>query len=289
MHVAILSSRPGWHVDELLRALAAAGHTGELLRYEDLVARIGARVTLASGATALDRCDVVLARIIPDGGLEQLIFRVDALHTLEEHGVRVVNPARVIERSVDKFWCSALLARAGLPTPETVVCETPAQALEACRAFGDAIIKPLFGSMGLGMVRVTDEEMAWRVMRTLEKLRAVCYVQRTVPHPGRDLRVFVVDGAVLGAIRRQAPGWKTNVSRGGTADAVELDAATAELAVRAAAAVGAGYAGVDLLPSDDGTTYVLEVNGIPGWEGLQAATGLDVAAAIVAHACRSAA
>jgi len=227
---------------------------------------------------------VVLARIIPDGSLEQQIFRLDALHALEEFGVRVVNSARVIERTVDKFWTSAILARHGLPTPETVVCETPATALEACRRFGDAIIKPLFGSMGLGMVRVTDEEMAWRVMRTLEKLRAVCYVQRTVPHQGRDLRAFVVDGRVLGAIERRAPGWKTNVSRGGSAQSVTLSPHETDLAVRAAAAVGAGYAGVDLLPGDDGVTYVLEVNGIPGWEGLQAATGLDVAGAIVDHA-----
>lgn len=248
------------------------------------MAHIGPRFALASGAVALDQCTRVLARIIPDGSLEQQIFRLDALHALEESGVRVVNSARTIERTVDKFWTSAILARHGLPTPETVVCETPAVALEACRAFGDAIVKPLFGSMGLGMVRVQDEEMAWRVMRTLERLRAVCYVQRTVPHQGRDLRAFVVEGRVLGAIERRAPGWKTNVSRGGSAVAVRLSDADESLALRAAAAVGAGYCGVDLLPGDDGVTYLLEVNGIPGWEGLQRATGLDVAGAIVDHA-----
>lgn len=271
-------------MDELLRALAERGHAGVLLRYEELVARVGGRLALRSGATALDDCRCVLARIIPDGTLEQQIFRLDALHALEEQGVRVVNPARVIERTVDKFWTSATLARAGLPTPETVVCETPAEALAACREFGDAIVKPLFGSMGLGMLRVQDEEMAWRVLRTLERIRAVCYIQRTIPHAGRDLRAFVVAGRVLGAIERRAPGWRTNVSRGGRATAVTLTAHETDLALRAAAAVGAGYAGVDLLPGDDGTTWVLEVNGIPGWEGLQQATGLDVAGAIVAHA-----
>ena len=80
---------------------------------------------------------------------------------------------------------------------------------------------------------------------------------------------------------RRSDGWRTNLARGGTARAVELPREWASLAIRAAAAVGAEYAGVDLLPARDGTMYVLEVNGIPGWEGLQEATGLDVAGAII--------
>ena len=143
------------------------------------------------------------------------------------------------------------------------------------------IVKPLFGSMGLGMVRVTDEEMAFRVFRTIEPIRGVYYLQRMVPHEGRDVRAFVVGGRVLGAIERRAPGWRTNWPAGAAATAIELPPSHAELALRAAAAVGAEYAGVDLLTGKDGTTYVLEVNGIPGWEGLQQATGIDVAGALV--------
>ena len=224
---------------------------------------------------------MVLARIIPGGSLEQIIFRVDALHRLTERGVRVVNTARAIERSVDKFWTSSLLECAGLPTPETVVTESPEEAMAAFRRFGDAIIKPLFGSMGLGLVRVNDEDVAWRVCRTIERLQGVFYVQRFVPHEGRDVRAFVVGGRILGAIERASDGWRTNVSRGGKATAITLPLAWADLALRAAAAVEAVYAGVDLLPASDGTVHVLEVNGIPGWEGLQQATELDVAGAIV--------
>ena len=143
------------------------------------------------------------------------------------------------------------------------------------------VVKPLFGSMGLGMSRVTDEDLAWRVFRVVETVRGVYYLQRFIPHGGRDLRVFVVGGRVLGAMERTAPGWRTNFSRGGKASPVDLPAAWAELAVRATELVGAEYAGVDLLPAEDGTVYVLEVNGIPGWEGLQQATGLDVAGANV--------
>jgi len=124
--------------------------------YEALVASIGGRPGLRAGKEDLDRADGVLARIIPSGSLEQIIFRVDALHCLEERGVRVMNSARAIERTVDKLWTSALLERCGLPTPRTVVCETADEAMAAFRELGDVIVKPLFGSMGLGMVRVND-------------------------------------------------------------------------------------------------------------------------------------
>ena len=286
MHVAVLASRQGWHTRELTRALEARGHTGVIVPYEGLTASIGARTGLRSGTTELDRADAVLARIIPSGTLEQIIFRVDALHRLEERGVRVMNSARAIERTVDKFWTSSLLERCGVRTPDTVVCESPEEAMAAFRDLGDVIVKPLFGSMGLGMVRVADEEMAYRVFRTVETIRGVYYLQRTIDHEGRDYRAFVVGGRVLGAIERQADGWRTNISRGGRAVPARLPDAWAALAVRAAAAVGAEYAGVDLLPARDGTMYVLEVNGIPGWRGLQESTGIDVAAALVDHLAR---
>jgi RimK family alpha-L-glutamate ligase len=182
---------------------------------------------------------------------------------------------------VDKAWTSALLERAGLPTPETVVCERAEDAFAAFRAMGDVVVKPVFGSMGLGISRVSDEDMAWRVFRVVETVRGVYYVQRFIPHGERDVRAFVIGGQVVGAIERSAPGWRTNFSRGAQVQACALPPAWTDLALRAAEAVGAEYAGVDLLPATDGTIHVLEVNGIPGWEGLQTATGLDVAGLIV--------
>ena len=284
MRVAILSARQGWHTDQLCRALAERGHEGRVLPYETLVAHLGgggSAPAMTAGDEDLGACAAVLARIIPAGSLEQIVFRVDALHTLEERGIPVVNPARTIERTVDKLWTTALLEQAGLRVPETVVCEGADAALAAFRALGDVIVKPLFGSMGLGMVRVTDEDMAFRVFRTLETLRGVYYVQRTIDHGGCDVRAFVVGNRVIGAIERSAPGWKTNLARGGRARSVTLEPEQTELALAAARAVGADYAGVDLLPARDGTVYVVEVNGIPGWRGLQEATSCDVAAAIV--------
>ncbi|MBK7717313.1 MAG: RimK family alpha-L-glutamate ligase [Gemmatimonadetes bacterium] len=281
MDVVILASSTGWHTDELVRAVSARGLVPLLLPWEGNVGRMGHAAGVRNGAHALADARAVLPRIIPSGTLEQLIYRVDTLHRLEEDGVRVMNTARAIERTVDKAWTSAILDRAGLPTPETVACERAEDAFAAFHAMGDVVVKPLFGSMGLGMSRVSDEDMAWRVFRVIETIGGVYYLQRFVPHGGRDLRAFVVGDRVLGAIERRADGWRTNVSRGGRATATTLPAAWADLAVRAARAVGAEYAGVDLLPADDGTVYVLEVNGIPGWEGLQGATGIDVAGAVV--------
>ncbi len=295
MNIVILSARTGWHTDELCRALAERQHSSRVRPYEGLVARFGATGALSSESVAILDADAVLARIIPNGSLDQIIYRVDALHWIETRGVPVMNSPRAIERSVDKFYTTALLQEAGLPTPETVVCERTDDAMAAIRAMlgrrsageggGDVIIKPIFGSMGHGLVRVSDPDVAFRVLRSLEQLRTVFYVQRAVDHGGRDVRVFVVGGRVLGAIERRAPPgeWRTNVSRGGSARPFDLPPAFGQLAVRAAAAVGADYAGVDLLPSREGPVFVLEVNAIPGWQGLQHATGLDVAGAIVDH------
>jgi RimK family alpha-L-glutamate ligase len=252
-----------------------------VLPYEGLVATIGPAPGLRSRAIELDGMNAVLARIIPSGSLEQIIFRVDALHRLEDRGVRVVNSPRAIERTVDKFWTSALLEQCGVPTPETIICDNAEEALAGFRMLGDVIVKPLFGSMGLGMVRVSDEEMAFRVFRTLEQIRGVYYLQRTIEHDGVDIRAFVIGGQVLGAIERRSKGWRTNLARGGTARVITLTDEWSALAVRAAAAVGADYAGVDLLAGRDGAMYVLEVNGIPGWRGLQEATGLDVAGRLI--------
>src|SRR3970040_111378 len=124
MRVVILSAQSGWHTGELLRALAARGHEGVVLPYEGLTARLrrARGAELASGRRAILDADAVLARIIPGGSLEQIIFRVDALHWIEERGVPVMTPPRAIERCVDKFYTTALLQEAGLPVPETVVC-----------------------------------------------------------------------------------------------------------------------------------------------------------------------
>jgi RimK family alpha-L-glutamate ligase len=284
LRVAVLGSTGGWHARRLERALTARGHECAFAPVTRMVGRVEGGLRVRSRELALDGCDVVLVRGIPRGSLEQVVFRVDALHALAAAGVRAVNSAHAIERTVDKFLASTLLARAGLPTPRTIACERPADALEAFAELGgDVIVKPLFGSMGFGMVRVDDFDVAQRVFRALELERAVYYLQETLPHTGCDVRALVVGQRVVASIERTGAGWRTNLARGGRARPVQLDERQQRLCMPAAAALGADYAGVDLLRAPDGRDYVLEVNGIPGWQGVERTTGVDVAAALAEH------
>jgi RimK family alpha-L-glutamate ligase len=289
MRVAILGSTGGWHAERLEHALTARGHDCRFAPVTRMVGRIDGGIALRGRELALDACDVVVVRGIPRGSLEQVVFRVDALHALAAVGVRAVNGATAIERTVDKFLASALLAAAGVATPRTVVCERSDDALAAFAELGtDVIVKPLFGSMGLGMARIEDADVAERVFRALELERAVYYLQEALPHDGVDVRALVVGERVVAAIERVGTGWRANLARGARARSTQLEERRAQLCVRAAAALGADYAGVDLLHAADGRDYVLEVNGIPGWRGVQEATGVDVAAALVAHLERAA-
>jgi RimK family alpha-L-glutamate ligase len=266
----------------LTDALAARGHEHRLVPVTRMIGRVDGDVSVRSRDASLEGCDAVIVRGIPRGSLEQVIFRVDALHALEARGMTCVNGPRAIERTIDKFLASALLARAGVATPRTIACERVEDALEAFEELGgDVIVKPLFGSMGAGMTRVDDADVAYRVFHALELERAVYYLQEALVHDGRDLRALVVGGRVVAAIERVGSGWRANLARGARARATELSAEQERLCLEAADALGVDYAGVDVLRAADGRDYVLELNGIPGWHGLQEATGADVAGAIV--------
>jgi ribosomal protein S6--L-glutamate ligase len=284
MRIAVLSSGDGWHVRDLQRAATGLGHDAVAVDFRRVAAGIGC------AADSLAEFDGVLVRTMPPGSLEQVVFRMDVLHRLQACGITVLNPPAALETCVDKYLASARLEAAGLPVPRTIVCQHSDDALEAfAQLGGDVVVKPLFGSEGRGMVRVTDPETAWRTFRTLERLQSVLYLQEFIAHPGWDLRVFVLDGRVHTAMRRRArDDWRTNVAQGGSAEPAEPTAAQADLALRAAAAVGAVVAGVDLLPGPRGEWYVIEVNAVPGWRKLAPVTGIDIAAAVVRFLARAA-
>jgi len=284
MKIAILGPQGGWHVTALQSALARRSITAPCFPITQLTARLAARPYLAATGEPLDEYDVLFVRTIPGGSLEQIIFRMDALHRLENVGVRFVNSPTVIERTVDKYYTSTLLEDAGLPTPRTIVTERFDEALAAFHELGgDVVVKPLFGSEGRGMVRVSDPDIAHRVFRALELCRYVYYLQEFVPHSRQDIRVFVAGGRAVAAMVRRGETWKTNVAQGAKAEPLALDDELREMAIRAARVLGADYAGVDILPIEGGGYTVVEVNGIPGWRALQAATGVDVADRLVEY------
>ncbi|MGD8997605.1 MAG: RimK family alpha-L-glutamate ligase [Anaerolineae bacterium] len=282
MKLGIIGHRGGWHAAALQEALARRGIEAPFFGITHLVARLSMRPWLEVGGEPLERYDALFVRLIPGGSLEQVIFRVDALHRLENAGVRVVNPPSVIERTVDKYYTSTLLEDAGLPTPRTVVAEQFSDAMDAFRELGgDVVVKPIFGSEGRGMTRVSDPDTAYRVFRALELGRYVYYLQEFIPHRQEDIRVFVIGGEAVAAMVRRGETWKTNVAQGAEALALTPDDELRELSVRAADALGADYAGVDILPAGDGRYTVIEINGIPGWQGLAEATGINVAEHLV--------
>jgi ribosomal protein S6--L-glutamate ligase len=277
MRLALLSAGAGWHVRDLQRAADLLGHEAVAVDFRRL------RAGVAAGPGPLAGFGAVIVRTMPPGSLEQVVFRMDLLHRLQAAGVPVLNPPRAVEACVDKYLATACLEAAGLRVPPTVVCQDADSALEAFAALGgDVVVKPLFGAEGRGMVRVADSELAWRTFRTLERTQSVLYLQQFIRHPGWDLRAFVLGGRVLAAMRRRANGgWRTNVAQGGSAEGVRLAPDEEHLALRAAAALGAAVAGVDLLPGPGGEWYVLEVNAVPGWRALAPVTGVDVAVELV--------
>jgi RimK family alpha-L-glutamate ligase len=281
--IGILSSQRGYHVLALEEAIRANGCDPIFFNITRMAGRVGSRPALQVRGDPMEECRALLVRTIPAGSLEQIIFRMDALHRLEKLGVRVINSASSIERTVDKYYTSFLLADAGILTPRTVVAEDFETALAACREMGDVVIKPLFGSEGKGLVRASDEETAYRILRAWELNRYIYYIQEYLPHFQQDIRAFVVGDRVVAAMLRRGSGWKTNFSRGAKLEPAKLSSEMEELAINAARLLGLDYAGVDLMPAEDGRTYVIEINSIPGWRGLQSTTSLNIAQSIINH------
>ncbi len=285
--IGILSSQRGYHVQALEAAVRHHNCEPVFFPITRMAGWIDGAPALHVRGQRLDDCRALFVRTIPTGSLEQIVFRMDAFHRLQRLGVRVVNPASAIEKTVDKYYTSFLLADAGIQTPRTLVTEDFETAMQACRELGDVIVKPLFGSEGKGMVRICDEDTAYRVLRSWELNRYIFYIQEYLPHRQEDIRAFVVGERVIAAMRRRGKGWKTNFSQGASAEPIDLDEQMKALAVDAARLVGLDYAGVDLMPAENGTTYVIEINSIPGWRGLQKTTELQIAEAIVDHVLES--
>ena len=285
MHFAVLCSPGSWYLADLRRA-AADRHEITPLAFRDLAAELtaaGPRFT--AGKLDLSAVDAVLVRTMPPGSLEQVVMRMDVLGQLELVGKVVINSARAVEAAVDKYLASAKLAAAGLLTPRTFVCQGVDAALAAFeRLGGDVVVKPLFGGEGRGIVRINDQALAQRTFGLLTGLGAVLYVQQFIPHDGYDLRVLCVGRQMWAMRRRNALDWRTNVSRGAVAEPVELLPEWQELAQRAAVAIGASIAGVDLLPGRDGRLYAIEVNAVPGWQALSRALEVDVAQTVLEFA-----
>lgn len=272
-----------WHSERLLAACRSRSDA-MAIDPADLATQVdhgGVRV-LAGGAPAGRFDAFVLARGLGRAGDPDVQFEI--YRALEGTGALLVNRLEPLLAAQDKFRTSWLLRLAGVPTPRAAVAQTPEDAARALAALGDAVAKPLAGSLGDGVERVRDGAAGRARVEELAARDGAVYLQAFAPHPGRDLRIFVVGGRARAAIERHAPAgeWRTNVARGGRTEAASPGRSVEEVAEAAARALRLDYAGVDLVRTGAGAT-VLEVNGNPSWRGILEATGLDMAEVIAEH------
>lgn len=283
IRIGILTrNKNSWCSTQLKEAIEKRGFHPVCFSFPNLVARVGLKPRFSLDEIDLLReIKAIIVRPIGRGSLEEIIFRMDMLHRLKRLGLYILNPPLAIERSVDKYCALSLLEEAGLPVPRTVVTES---ARDALRAFydlgGDIVVKPIFGSRGIGSARVSDPDVAERIFRALEFQHQVIYLQEFIPHGNYDLRIFVLGGRVLTAMRRISNLWKTNISLGAEPMPYEPIKDIGNLAVKASESVGCEICGVDILESSRGP-FILEVNSQPGWRGLQSVTSINIAEKIV--------
>jgi RimK family alpha-L-glutamate ligase len=228
-----------------------------------------------------EELDALIVRPIGRGSLEELVFRMDVLYRLQRSELYIINPPEAIEHCVDKYDILAILEENGLPVPRTAVTENVEEAMKAFRELGsDVIVKPIFGSRGIGATRVNDIEIACTVFRSIRFYHGVIYLQEFVSHGFSDIRAFVVGNHVIAAMRRVADNWKTNYSQGARPEKVNLDHEVEKLAIKSARSIDCRIAGVDILESSSGPV-VVEVNSQPGWKGLQSVANVNIADEVV--------
>jgi RimK family alpha-L-glutamate ligase len=277
--IALAIDRFDWHARALTAAFARAGVRAIPIRLSScgFDTRRPSGLVIPGFGSRLP--DAVFARAIGAGTFESVTTRLSVLHALGDVGVPVANSARTIERCVDKAATSFYLAKETIPTPATWTVQTAAAARVIVRREtlrGPLVLKPLFGAQGRGLKLIRHETD----LPEIESVEGVYYLQRFVgvERDGfRDIRVLVSRGEVIAAMSRHARHWITNVKLGAKPEPIEITEEMRDLSLRSARAIGADFAGVDLLCERDGHLTVLEVNSMPGWRGLQSITGFSIA------------
>jgi tetrahydromethanopterin:alpha-L-glutamate ligase len=274
----------GWHGVALQQALETRGFEAVFVELHDCVIDLsGEQPKIAiPGFHTLPK--IALIRGIAAGTLQQVITRLNILHILRMQGVRVYNDARAIERTVDKGMTSFLLKHHHVPTPATWVCESRHMAhqiiADQLAKQSKLVIKPLFGSQGQG-VRLLNKETKPIVPKDMF-VDGIYYLQTYIDSGAthHDFRVFVVNNRAIATMRRSGAGWLNNVAQGADCLAVQ-DSEIEVLAIQAAKAVDIDYCGVDIMRDKNGQLWVLEVNSMPAWRGLQSVTDVNIAQTLV--------
>ena len=283
MHLAILSrARTSYSTRRLVQAAEERGHDVRVLDTLRLAIDLaGDEPDMLYRGRPIEDFDAIIPRI----GASITFFGLAVVRQFEQMDVYTPATAAGIANSRDKLRSIQVLAKHDLGIPGTTFVRDRKDVLAAIERVGGApvVIKLLEGTQGIGVILAPDRKVAEAIIETLQSAKQNVLVQRFVEESrGRDIRALVVGDRVVGAMRRTAKGdeFRSNVHRGGSVEAVELDDDYEATAVRAAQIMGLRVAGVDMLEGQDGP-LVMEVNSSPGLEGIETATDLDIAGAIV--------
>jgi ribosomal protein S6--L-glutamate ligase len=279
LRIAVLSRKAALYANRRFRAAAAArGHSLQLLDPLQCYLSIGKpRPQIWYRGRELRNIDVVLPRIGPAAP----VYGVAVVHQFELMGVPVVNASQPIARARDKLLSLQLLAEHEIPVPRTVVARSPSHLPQSLAEVGGppVVLKLVQGTHGVGVMLADSRHALESTLDTLWSLGQNILIQEFVAESrGRDIRALVMDGRIVAAMRREARigEFRSNIHRGGRGTALELDPEYARVAIQATRVTGLEVAGVDMLESAEGPKLI-EINSSPGFEGLERATGLDIA------------
>ncbi len=285
MKLAILSRAPRAYSTQRLRTAALdRGHQVRVLDTLRFAIDLSTeQPDLFFRGKQLSSYDAILPRI----GASITYFGTAVVRQFEQMDVYTPNTANGIMNSRDKLRATQILSRHNIGMPATAFVRNRADVVPAIEMVGGApvVIKLLEGTQGIGVILAPSRKVAEAIIETLHGTNQQVLIQAFVKESkGRDIRAIVVGDRVVAAMRRVAQGeeFRSNVHRGGRVEPVELDATYQETAVRAAQIMGLRVAGVDMLEGNDGP-LVMEVNSSPGLQGIESATNLDVAGAIIDH------
>jgi len=285
LRIALLSRMPdGYSTNRIRETAEKRGHTVEIMdamKFGIYVEEENPELTYA-GKT-ISEFDAVIPRI----GSSVTFFGTAIVRQFEQMGVFSLSASQAISVSRDKLRSLQVLSRHDIGIPQSAFVKRKKDVLPAIRNVGGApvIVKLLEGTQGIGVILADNEKVAEAIIETLQFTKQNLLIQKFVSESrGKDVRAFVIGDQVVAAMRRRAVGteFRSNVHRGGTIEAVTLDEDYERTAVMAAQIMGLRVAGVDLLESEDGPV-VMEVNSSPGLEGIEKATGVDIALAMVEY------
>lgn len=283
MKLAILSCSPQcYSTRRLLEAAKQRGHAARVLNTLKFSIDLEAGIPdLFYRGKEISSYDAILPRI----GASITYFGTAVVRQFEQMDVFTANSSTGIGNSRDKLRCMQILSRHQIGMPQTTFVRNKSDVLPAIQRVGGSpvIIKLLEGTQGVGVILADNVKVAEAIIETLHSTRQNVLVQKFVAESrGRDVRALVIGDRVVAAMRRTAQGleFRSNVHRGGSIEAIELDEAFQDAAVKSAQIMGLRVAGVDMLEGNDGP-QVMEVNSSPGLEGIEAATRLDIAGAII--------